>query len=149
MEHCRAVNLRLECDKCNFEQFELKYLGQVIGYKLVRPVSAKVKAIDSMPAPETREARSRVLGMATYLGKFCPNLAEVTAPLRDLTKKSIPWVWGEAQQKSMVKLKAMLTSGQTLKIFYPKFPTTLSVDSSKIGMKAVIMQSELNLQVSR
>jgi len=40
-----------------------------------------------MPVPQNAEKLRILLGMSTYLAKFCPNLAEITAPLRELTKK--------------------------------------------------------------
>ena len=139
LEKCRTVNLKLNYAKCSFEQSELKYLGHIIGQGVIKPDPAKITAITDMPKPENREATARLLGMATYLGKFCPNLAEITAPLRQLTKKNSQWLWGEAEETSWKNLKNVLTSGQTLKIFDPKLPVTLSVDSSRNGMGAVVL----------
>ena len=139
LEKCQTVNLKLNYAKCSFEQSELKYLGHIIGQGVIKPDPAKITAITDMPKPENREATARLLGMATYLGKFCPNLAEITAPLRQLTKKNSQWLWGEAEETSWKNLKNVLTSGQTLKIFDPKLPVTLSVDSSRNGMGAVVL----------
>ncbi|KAF6026232.1 hypothetical protein EB796_015460 [Bugula neritina] len=81
-----------------------------------------------------------LLGMATYLSKFCSNLSEVTSPLRELTKKSVTWSWGDEQQEAFDKLKTLVVSSPTLKLFDPDLPLTLSVDSSQSGMGAVLMQ---------
>ena len=87
LEECRSVNLRLNPTRCSFEQSELKYLGYVIGQGVIKPDQAKIKTIIDMPVPNCVEDLRRLLGMARYLSKFCPNLAEVTASLRNLTKK--------------------------------------------------------------
>lgn len=141
LDRCRSVNLRLNYSKCAFQRSELKYLGHIIGQGVIKPDPAKVTAIENMPTPNTHEEVRRLLGMATYLSKFCPNLSEVTAPLRELTKKKAAWVWGDKEEKSLAQLKKMLTSGQALKIFDPREPITLSVDSSQNGMGAVILQN--------
>lgn len=75
LDRCREVNLRLNKTKCNFEQNELKYLGHIIGQGVIKPDPAKVKAIRDMPTPENVEGLQRLLGMTTYLSKFCPNLS--------------------------------------------------------------------------
>ena len=87
LEKCRILNLNFNYAKCSFEQSELRYLGHTIGQGVIKPYPAKITAITDMPKPENQEATARLLGMATYLGKFCSNLAEITAPLRQLTKK--------------------------------------------------------------
>ncbi|KAF6016584.1 hypothetical protein EB796_025102 [Bugula neritina] len=68
------------------------------------------------------------------------NLSEVTSPLRELTKKSVTWSWGDEQQEAFDKLKTLVVSSPTLKLFDPDLPLTLSVDSSQSGMGAVLMQ---------
>ncbi|KAF6016891.1 hypothetical protein EB796_024789 [Bugula neritina] len=77
--------------------------------------------------------------MATYLSKFCSNLSEVASPLRELTKNCY-MVMGDEQQEAFDKMKTLVVSSPTLKLFDPDLPLTLSVDSSQSGMGAVLMQ---------
>lgn len=37
------------------------------------------------------------MGMINHLGKFIPNLADLSEPLRQLLCKDSVWVWGEPQ----------------------------------------------------
>lgn len=37
------------------------------------------------------------MGMINHLGKFIPNLADLSEPLRQLLCKDSVWVWGESQ----------------------------------------------------
>lgn len=141
LARCKTVNLKLNLSKCRFEQSELKYLGHIIGQGIIKPDPAKIRAIIDMPVPKCAEDLRRLLGMATYLSKFCHNLAEVTAPLRDLTKKGTPWLWSAEHKNALDMLKSLLTSNQLLKMFDPSEPVTLSVDSSQSGMGATIMQN--------
>ena len=47
------------------------YLGKVVGHGQVRPVRAKVLAIDSFPPPMTKRELMRYLGMVSYYRSFC------------------------------------------------------------------------------
>ena len=40
------------------------------------------------------------LGLATYCERFIHNLATITAPLRELTNKGIPWKWTNRHQQA-------------------------------------------------
>ena len=91
LERCRERNLRLNESKCKFRQSHSKYLGHVIGNGGVQADPSKIKAILDMPEPKSKKDVRRVLGMATNLAKFCPNLSEITTSLRDLTKESVVW----------------------------------------------------------
>jgi len=53
----------------------------------------KTQGIREMPPSTTRDELEIVLGMVTYLGKFALNLADVSAPLRDLAKKENEFIW--------------------------------------------------------
>lgn len=58
-----------------------------------------------MPPPEDVAAVQRLIGLAQYLNKFLPHLSDVTKPLRELTKKEVPWTWDTIQQQALEKLK--------------------------------------------
>jgi hypothetical protein len=57
-----------------------------------------------------------------------------------LTKKEVPFEWGEAQQKAFEELKAKLTT--TLLLALPDFGNTFEIecDASGIGIGGVLMQ---------
>ena len=44
-----------------------------------------------MKAPDSVTELQRFMGMTNQLGKFIPNLAELTQPLRELLSKSSMW----------------------------------------------------------
>ena len=50
----------------------------------------------------------RFLGMANQLGKFTPNLAEITQPMRELSKM-IQWTWHPPQAAAFDRVKEELT----------------------------------------
>ncbi|XP_045030439.1 uncharacterized protein K02A2.6-like [Daphnia magna] len=87
LTRCRQHNLKLQLKKCKFFLKEVPWLGHVIGDGVVKVDPSKVEAIVNMPEPTDKAALVRLLGMATYLDKFCPNLAGLTRSLRDLLKE--------------------------------------------------------------
>ena len=68
-----------------------------IGHKLtqegIKPDDEKVRAINDMPASTDNKGVERFLGTVNYLGKFIPNMATVTEPIRVLLRKVIEFQW--------------------------------------------------------
>ena len=50
-----------------------------------------------------------ILGLANYLAKFAPNLSDITAPMRDLLKKDIEFLWDSQQEIAFNKMKEVIT----------------------------------------
>lgn len=65
--------------KCKFLQPELKYIGHIIGNKVLKPDPEKVVAIMSFKQPDSKQDLQRFLGMVNYLAKFCDSLSEMFA----------------------------------------------------------------------
>ena len=55
--------------------------------------------------------------MFNYLGKFIPNLAEHTTPLRNVLKKDVVFEQQKPQLDPIENLKTLVTSAPCLKIF--------------------------------
>ena len=101
----------------------------------------KVKAIKEMPLPTSKVELQRFLGMINYLGKFLPNLAEETSPLRLLLKKDNEFMMDEPQVDSVDRLKRLVTTAPVLGYFNSHLPTRIRTDSSSEGLGAMIEQS--------
>ena len=115
----------------------MPWLGHVIGQGTLKPDPSKIDAIVDMPAPSGPADLIRLLGMVTYLDKFCKDLAGLIRPLRALLKADVAWVCEEPQQASLEKLKLALSSLPVLRIFDPSLPVVVSVDASSISIGAV------------
>ncbi len=98
--------------------------------------------INEMPQPTNCEELKRFLGIVTYVAKFIPNMAQITAPLRQLLEKNVDWVWDQEQSKAFTTLKAAIVNPPVLKFFDQKQPVCLSVDASSKGMGAVLLQND-------
>ena len=75
MERCMTKDIRLNPDKFKFGLRELKFMGNIITDKGMRPDPDKVAAITGMPNPTDKAGLLRFIGMATYLSQFGENLS--------------------------------------------------------------------------
>ena len=81
------------------------------------------------------------MGMINQLGKFSSNLAEFTQPLRELLSKKNEWMWGEAQDEALAKVKLELTKPIVLALFDVNADLKISANASSYGLGAVLLQN--------
>lgn len=82
-------NVTLNKKKCEFNKSSVTFFGFTFSEKGIAPDPKKVEAIKNAPAPTTSSGVRSFLGMATYCAKFIPKFSDVSAPLRELTKKDV------------------------------------------------------------
>ena len=97
LEKLRKSEVTLNRQRCVFSVPKIKFLGQVIDQNEIRSDPDKVKAVLQLKEPTYTAEVRRVLGMVNHLGKFIPNLAEKTEPLRKLLSKQNAWIWESPQ----------------------------------------------------
>ena len=77
---------------------QVTYYGHILLADGLRSDPVKIQVIHDMPPLTPRDYLETVLGMTTYLGKFAPNVSDITAPLRDLTKDN-EFIWDAVKEK--------------------------------------------------
>lgn len=92
----------------------MTYLGKVVGQGQVRPVQAKIMAVQQFPPPTTKKELMRFLGMVGYYRSFCKNFSSVVAPLNDLLKAKVKYTWSSRYQEFFESEKALLCSAPVL-----------------------------------
>ncbi|XP_057312326.1 uncharacterized protein K02A2.6-like [Hydractinia symbiolongicarpus] len=142
LKRLRRHNITVNKDKCKFNQKELTYMGHTLSDKGLSPDNRKIEAVNTLKPPSNIKELRSFLGMINYCAKFLPNLADLTAPLRVLTKKNVSWEWTNEHQERFIKLKSMLTSAESLAYYNPGSETEITVDASPIGLGAVISQKQ-------
>ena len=78
--------------------------------------------------------------MVNFIAKFAPQVSEVTAPLRELIKKSISFRWLDIHDKAFSDLKSILIDSQAFRYYDVTKPVTLQVDASQHGLGAALIQ---------
>lgn len=77
--------------------------------------------------------------MVNYCGRFIPDLATISEPLRCLTKAGTPFVF-EKEQKVFVELKKGLLNSETLGYFDKNAPMQIIANGRLVGLGAVSTQ---------
>ena len=79
--------------KCVKGQERIHFFSMVYDAKGVHPDPERVEDIRNTPAPTNKICLQQFLGIATYRCPFVPQLAELTAPLRDLMNQDVDFQW--------------------------------------------------------
>ena len=141
LERLVAAKLTVNLAKCEFAHATVVYLGKVVGQGKVRPVRAKVLAIDRFPPPTTKKELQRFLGMVGYYRSFCSNFSTVVCPLTNLLKGGARYVWSVGCQQAFDNVKSLLSTAPVLAAPQLDKPFQLQVDASQVGAGAVLLQT--------
>jgi hypothetical protein len=129
-------------EKCTFCTGKVVFLGFVVSGQGVEVDEEKIKVVrDWMPPQNVSKVRS-FLGLTRFYQRFVKDFSIVAAPINELTKKEVPFKWGEAQHKAFEELKTKLTT--TLVLALPDFGNTFEIEcaASGIGIGGVLMQEQ-------
>lgn len=143
LDRAREKNIRFNLGKCKIGLKEVKYLGHIFSKDGLKPDDDKIQAVLKMKSPTNVKELETFLGMITYISKFIPNASQATTILRDLLKRNTIWNWNANHEEAFEKLKQMLINKPVLQYFDVDSPITLSVDASKDGLGAVLLQNNL------
>ena len=168
-EHIKRLNavfsrlhehgLKLKASKCEFFKSSVKYLGHVVSENGVETDPDKLKALSDWPVPNNVKKLRSFLGFAGYYRRFIKDYAKIAKPLNDLLighpthkqsnskrKRSVPWQWGETQQKAFDTLKLMLSTPPVLAYTVFKKPFIVHTDASREGLGAVLYQEQNGIE---
>ncbi|KAG7501337.1 hypothetical protein JOB18_046664 [Solea senegalensis] len=74
--------------------------------------------------------------------KFIPNYANLSEPLRKLTRQEQVWEWTSETERSFQEMKEALVSEPRLAYFKLGAATVVISDASSVGLGAVLLQSD-------
>ena len=102
----------------------------------------KVRAVVEAREPESASEVRSFFGLVNYSGRFIPNLATLSEPLRRLTKKDVKFQWGPEPAAAFQKLKNELARAEILGYYDKDTETRVFTDASPIGLGAVLAQKQ-------
>ncbi|CAM5149514.1 unnamed protein product [Natator depressus] len=141
-ERIKEAGLTVKAKKCQIGLNRVTYLGHQVGQGTIKPLQAKVDAIQKWPVPKSKKQVQSFLGLAGYYRRFVPQYSQIAAPLTDLSRKKQPNAvqWTKECQKAFNQLKATLMFDPVLRA--PDFdkPFLVTTDASKRGVGVVLMQ---------
>ena len=76
-----------------------------------------MEAIQEMPTPKNKQELQRFLEFVNYVGKFIPNLLQITTPLRNLLEKNSHWSWNHEHDTAIETIKNIITTNPALQFF--------------------------------
>ena len=136
----QANGVKYNANKCQIKEKKVKFYGHYMTADGLEMDPDKVQAICSMPEPSCATELQSILGMINYLSRFSKELANITAPLRDLTRHDVDFQWHPEHQKAFEKMKQEISSPKTLAYFDGHKPVTIQTDASQRGVGAALLQ---------
>ena len=89
LERASRKGLKLNKEKCRIRQKEVPYVGHLLTADGLRIDPKKIKVIQEMPEPESKEDVKRLLGFIQFQSRYLPGLSTVDAPLKELEKSDV------------------------------------------------------------
>ena len=86
------------------------YCGYVVNDCGIKPVEAKVEAIENIPVPENVTQLRAFLGMLNYYHRFLPDIVSVLEPLHKRPRQGTKWCWKTEKQVAFDKSEKLLQS---------------------------------------
>ncbi|GMP48863.1 hypothetical protein CsSME_00016061 [Camellia sinensis var. sinensis] len=139
-KRCQKFKMRMNPLKCAFGVTAGKFLGFLVHRHGIEADEDKVKSIRAMPPPHSQKELKKFLGKVSYIRRFIPALAEISAPFGSLLKGDAKFEWNQEHQKAFERIKAALTSPQTMIAPQPGVPLILYLTSTPKSIGALLVQ---------
>ena len=138
--------LKISPRKCKLFKTSLVYMGHEVsiidGIPHITPVKSRVDAIVKLDPPKSPKNCKQFCGMVNYLSMFLKDLQTKLIPIYHLTKKGVPFHWGELQHKASEQIKKDLTEAPVLAMPNSEGHMVLVSDTSKIACGSALYQEQ-------
>ncbi|KAL5009348.1 hypothetical protein ScPMuIL_014929, partial [Solemya velum] len=141
------ANLTMKPSKCTFAAKEVKFLGHIISKHGIAANPAKTSAISTFPVPKTVKQLRSFLGATNFYKSYVPGYSALVAPLHNLLRKDVRFVWTPECQQAFDMLKEKLTTHPVV-LAHPDMnkPFSLTTDASQTSIGFYLSQFDDNNQ---
>lgn len=142
----KEYGMSINPSKCIFGVEEVNFLGYNISAHGTKPLSVRIEAVKSFPAPKNVKELRRFLGMINFYRRFLPNAAKLQAPLHSLLNGSVKGNHPvDLQGETLAAFEACKSSlAEAALLAHPDCDAQLALvtDASDTAMGAVIQQKK-------
>ena len=102
----------------------------------------KLSIVRDFPRPKTAKHIKIFLGLCNYYRRFVENFSQISAPMRDLLKKDVRFIWTDKCEDAFNKLKTAFITAPVLVL--PEFNKSiiLTCDASTTDVGYVLSQND-------
>ncbi|KAK9652865.1 hypothetical protein HCH54_010281 [Aspergillus fumigatus] len=140
LQKLREAGLYAKIQKCEFIVPETKFLGIIIGQDSIRMDPDKVKTIVDWQVPTCVTDVQAFIGFGNFYRRFIKDFSKIIAPLVNLTKKGVPFMWTATCKLSFEALKKAFVNAPILKSFDWTRDVVVETDSSDYVSAGVMSQ---------
>lgn len=97
--------------------------------------------MNTQPPHNVSKVRSFLI-LVNFCARYIPNLASVSEPLRNLTRKHNKFVWGQKEQGSFEKLKQCFDNTETADYYDKTAQTIVICNVNPVGLGAVLLKKQ-------
>ncbi len=141
-ERCHLYKLKMNPLKWAFGVSAGKFLGFLVHNRGINVDLAKASAIATLKAPTSHKKLKSFLGRLSYIRRFIPSLAAVTAVFTPLMKKRVPFVWSTTCQQAFEKIQTIMTKLPTVCALVTGRPLRLYLASNGEAIGALVAQKD-------
>lgn len=142
LEVCRRYNIFVRVAKAQLFRSAITMLGREVSAKGVTIPEAAMQGIRDLAVPKSKDDVRSVYQSLTWWSRFVEGFSVLGAPISDLLKGERRFKWGEEQQRAYDALKAAICA--RVHLLPPDYtqPMVLKVDSSRLGVGAVLYRTD-------
>ena len=138
---CREHGLTIHPKKTRIAcEPNIKFLGYRCGMGQSSMSDDNVEAIMKIPHPTNRSELRHVLGVFSTARNYVRDYARIAVPLYRLTKKDVPYIWGDEQKDAFVRMQRAIQKQHVHVNFDPQLPLVIHCDASQYAAGAWLAQ---------
>ena len=102
-------NVDINFKNCKFYKNTIHYLGFVLTENGYEADLKKLETIVNTPVPANITEVKSVMEMMSFYSSFIESFTIIVAPLYDMTKNNVKFVWSNKAKKAFETLKSKIT----------------------------------------